>query len=455
MKKIIYFTIITVLFACSKPEKPIDYLIFYGNVQKNTADSLFVLGKDFKRGIAIDSSGKFSDTLRIEDGYYSFRIGRESSAMYLQKKRDLRLNVNVEEFDESVVYEGPGAPENNFLAKNYLLEEVLIPSNRDLYLSEEEEFIIQIKALRNATKINISNLETDQAFKDYQEKEADYSYASRIVNYEGAHRYYTKNQEFTASESFYNNQIDFNLDDEDAFKNSANYRNLVNSVFSNNVSKLVEDKDSSLVGACKLVTRFLSNQYIKNEVFNDFSYQLLKPTKFLDSALIFLKDNIDNTDYIIAYDDQYDKMIQILPGKDSPIFMNYENHEGGTTSLTEFAGKFIYIDVWATWCGPCLAEIPALKQLEKDFQGKNIEFISISVDRPTAHETWVNMVNEKELGGTQLFADNSWDSEFTRAYAINSIPRFILIDPNGLIVDSDAKRPSNPALKKQLKELGI
>jgi thiol-disulfide isomerase/thioredoxin len=113
-------------------------------------------------------------------------------------------------------------------------------------------------------------------------------------------------------------------------------------------------------------------------------------------------------------------------------------------------GKYVYIDVWATWCGPCRAEIPYLKKAEEKYHGKNIEFVSISVDTDKDHDKWKNFVTEKALGGIQLFADKNWNSDFIKAFGINSIPRFILIDPNGVVVDADAKRPSNPKLIEQL-----
>lgn len=74
--------------------------------------------------------------------------------------------------------------------------------------------------------------------------------------------------------------------------------------------------------------------------------------------------------------------------KPSPIFENFENIKGGTTSLKDLKGKYVYIDVWATWCGPCKAEIPHLKSLEEKYQGKNIVFVSISVDSKEDHDAW-------------------------------------------------------------------
>jgi thiol-disulfide isomerase/thioredoxin len=154
---------------------------------------------------------------------------------------------------------------------------------------------------------------------------------------------------------------------------------------------------------------------------------------------------------------------EFVVGNPSPTFTDYENFSGGKTSLSDLKGKFVYMDIWATWCGPCIREIPSLKKLEKQFEGKNIEFVSISVDEgrgyrgnaAEAYKGWKNMVVQKELSGTQLLADNGFNSDFIRAYKINGIPRFILIDPKGNIVDADVLRPSDPNLKTYFSELGI
>ncbi|MFD2551037.1 TlpA family protein disulfide reductase [Bizionia sediminis] len=154
---------------------------------------------------------------------------------------------------------------------------------------------------------------------------------------------------------------------------------------------------------------------------------------------------------------------ELPKGAPSPMFSDFENYDGSTTSLADLAGKYVYIDVWATWCGPCKAEIPFLKALEKDYHDKNIHFVSLSIDDDRAHQkswdkarqAWKAMIAEKELGGIQLFAPKGWQTEFIKAYKINGIPRFILIDPDGNIVSPDAPRPSSNELKTLLTELNV
>lgn len=181
---------------------------------------------------------------------------------------------------------------------------------------------------------------------------------------------------------------------------------------------------------------------------------LLNTTKNLDSLFIASQETeIEgmNKQFNSMFDNK--QKLLALNGQESPKFIDYENHAGGTTSLDDLKGKYVYIDMWATWCGPCKAEIPHLKKVEKAYHGKNIEFVSISVDRKNAHDAWKKMVNEKELGGTQLWAKE--DKTFSEAYTVTGIPRFILIDPQGNIVDADAPRPSSDKLTDLFKALNI
>lgn len=183
----------------------------------------------------------------------------------------------------------------------------------------------------------------------------------------------------------------------------------------------------------------------------------LKETKKLDTLLVkYEKEGLGQfvknlkQQYAISYE-----MSQLLgKGKPSPKFVGYENFKGGKTSLDDLKGKFVYIDVWATWCNPCLGEIPELKLLEEEFRGKNIQFVSISTDRKEDYTKWKNMVKEKGLQGIQLYFGE--DMSFMEAYRISSIPRFILIDPQGNIVDSNAPRPTEKEkIRKLFAEVGV
>lgn len=200
---------------------------------------------------------------------------------------------------------------------------------------------------------------------------------------------------------------------------------------------------------------------IKDELTNFYNSDKAIDTSIVNSSLNSIDPMLDSYRRYINADLA---MKRDLPkGAPSPSFVDYENINGEKTSLADLKGKYVYIDVWATWCGPCKAEIPSLKKIEKEYHGKNIAFVSMSIDDDRSHggswekanEDWKKMVVEKELGGIQIFAPNGWKSEFVQNYKINGIPRFILVDPEGNIVSASAPRPSSEELIKLFDEENI
>ena len=122
---------------------------------------------------------------------------------------------------------------------------------------------------------------------------------------------------------------------------------------------------------------------------------------------------------------------------------------GKSYSLADFKGKYLYIDLWATWCGPCQRELPFLKKLESKFEGKNITFLSLSIDHDKAK--WEAKVKSGDLSGVQLLIGRG--SSFQRAYNIEGIPRFLLLDKEGKIINNDMLRPSSDDTERILNTL--
>ena len=135
-------------------------------------------------------------------------------------------------------------------------------------------------------------------------------------------------------------------------------------------------------------------------------------------------------------------------GKPSPLF-TYPDINGNKVSLKDFHGKYVFIDIWASWCGPCRAQIPALKKLEEELKGKNIVFISISCDKNA--KDWKQAVAEEKLEG--IILHTAGDNSFLEAYGIKSIPRFILLDKEGNILDDSMTYPTDPVTGETLRTL--
>ncbi|MCD0469618.1 TlpA disulfide reductase family protein [Flavobacterium sp. JAS] len=240
-----------------------------------------------------------------------------------------------------------------------------------------------------------------------------------------------------------------------------------------NLTMNAKEFDETIVYKGKGVneSNFLAQQALKDEKFQNeaFSKEAVEFANLLEQKKKTDLENLEKGDFDPEFktalktsfesfnqyaSEEYERASKTkgLIGKVSPDF-DYENFRGGKTKLSDLKGKYVYIDLWATWCGPCRAEIPYLQKIEEKYHGKNIEFVSISVDKAKDNEKWKKFVTDKQLGGTQLFADKDWESEFVTSYGVTGIPRFILIDPKGNIVAPDADRPSSPELQTQLDAL--
>lgn len=183
--------------------------------------------------------------------------------------------------------------------------------------------------------------------------------------------------------------------------------------------------------------------------------ELLKD-KALDSAFVVshkirMKSRLENANK--SFKESLYIKNELGKGKPSPKFVDFINHKGGTTSLDDFKGKYVYLDFWATYCRPCIVEFPALDELREKHKNKNIEFINISIDFKGDLDKWKNYVTENKLKGTQLLIDNG--KSFEDAYRLTSIPRYILIDPAGNIVDAKTFKPSDPKLTELLDSLDL
>lgn len=115
--------------------------------------------------------------------------------------------------------------------------------------------------------------------------------------------------------------------------------------------------------------------------------------------------------------------------------------DGQNVSVDDLKGKILYIDIWATWCRPCLDQLPAMKELEEKYRDTDVQFVSISVDSERDREKWEKMVHTKEMKGLQLYAGSS--QTFHKDYKVTTIPRFVIIGKDGELIDGNAPRPMN------------
>ncbi|WP_293743579.1 TlpA disulfide reductase family protein [uncultured Pedobacter sp.] len=254
----------------------------------------------------------------------------------------------------------------------------------------------------------------------------------------------------------------WDVNDEIFYKNSNYYKTMIGYLIDHlsiqpENQKIRDSIKSGDLIKLKVADNLINNSFIKEYFTYIYSNQAIKKAKQpADVTSIYdsFVKNSKNQKYISEIISSYQNLAATVNNAQAPDF-NFISSAGNMVSLKSLKGKYVYIDIWATWCAPCIAQIPELKKLEEKYKNKNIYFVSISVDKKAQKEDWLNFVAKNNLQGIQLMADQDFESDFIKKFGINSIPRFILIDTNGLIVDNNAKRPSDPALAEQLQALKL
>lgn len=458
MKKSLFILgVLSTLVAC-KEETPVDYAIVEGNITNLNGKEIALnqLSGNYKSKITLAADGSFVDTLKSNAGHYLLNDGKHKMKFYLEQGDRLKVNYDAANAGNTLKFEGSAAATAQYYKAKEEVSENLEVGKQNIYTLEETEFLEFLNKVKQAhLDVLMQNENLPQSFLVKERKNINFEYLNQVNNYEDYHGYYTKNPEFKASENITAQLKDMNLEDLESYRFSSAYKNYLRGTYNQKANEIV--KKDSIDQALALLQAIATNnnQEIRDELMFDNARIYLSYTEDPKAYYELYMQAAKNEEHIAAVKTDYEKLLTLSEGKPSPVFTDYENFKGGTTSLNDLQGKYVYIDIWATWCGPCKREIPFLKELEADYHDKDITFLSISIDAQKDHDKWKQMVEEKELGGVQLFADSDWESKFVQDYMVKGIPRFILLDPEGNIVKSNAPRPSSKEIRALFDELKI
>ena len=392
-----------IYFAINTKTEP-NKVTITGKITNPKGESVAFSNRDTSYSTTTNANGTFTISFDLDSAtYLNFAHGVEVTAMYVYPGDKIKLTIDTELFDETIKYEG--SIESSFLAKKYLLKEENDFFGEVYYMSSTKEYKAYLDSYKNSVINEFGNI-TDSTFinseitgidKDIvyfigrQEKLAEYS--------EDAKTYMWETRNIARDFNFYTALDSLNSTD---FNNMAEQYTAAFQTLLNNVT------DAEFIVTAQEKIKKTTDSWLER------------------------KTAVDN-----------------MPKEgEAAIDFNYPDIDENEFSLASFKGNLVYVDVWATWCGPCRDEIPFLIQLEKDYHDSNIIFMSVSVDLEKAKQKWVDLINEKDMGGVQLISTDGWNSQIMKDYAINGIPRFMLFDREGNVISVDAPRPSSDEIRK-------
>lgn len=167
-----------------------------------------------------------------------------------------------------------------------------------------------------------------------------------------------------------------------------------------------------------------------------------------EAGLAELSASVTKYDLDKSYVENFEKRKSSVKGTAFPSGVVLVDAEGNKVDFSTFKGRYVYIDLWASWCGPCVNEVPHLQKLEKELANKDVVFVSISLDKN--EKAWKSKMKALNMHGHQLL---NMDNSLAEALNVKGIPFFIIYDKEGFLYKSNAPRPSDPSLKALLEKL--
>lgn len=372
----------------------------------------------------------------FQPGYVTFRYNGIKVPMYVEPGKSFEADLKIENFRVMPAFSGDGAKKNEYL--NNKLFRDFAPD----YKADEDAVIADLNTQVSLLNHLLDSMAFDPVFTQNEKKRIYYSVFGRLPNYPSYHAYYTKNKDFKPSDSFYQ-KLAVALPEDDSAMDMEEYQvaffELLHSIALRDMGEYDDleymrkqlayiDRHIQGKALAELLTDRVASTYVGNA-----------GVDHLDEIAPVYDAKVFSPEKKAAFAELCAKWQKVAKGQPSPDF-KYMDMNRKEVTLADFAGKYVFIDVWATWCGPCRAELPHLQNLEHRYKDKNIVFVSISCDQDRM--AWQNMVKKEKMGGVQLHTGRN--QKFLDDYMITGIPRFILLDREGKIISANMTRPSEP-----------
>lgn len=215
----------------------------------------------------------------------------------------------------------------------------------------------------------------------------------------------------------------------------------INDLFQENATKVFEEG----YNIDSLVSKYPSSPVAAFYLYRYFTYQL--PLDGLKETRAKLSANLSDCPYVKDLDGIIKQLENVQIGQVAPEFA-LPDTSGKSVSLSDFRGKYVLLDFWASWCPPCRKENPNVVKAYQQYKDKNFTVVGVSLDKDK--DKWLKAIEDDQLTWTHLSDLKYWDSEIPALYGVRGIPANVLLDPDGVII---AKNIKEDELHRKLKEM--
>ncbi len=432
---VVVVMLLSAVFGCQQPSNT-EICLKLGTRFENSEAWLTV--GDSTYHVALDSAGIGKVTLaeRFAAGYAGL-FARGWTVFYVEPGKSFEAELK----DGVFYFRGEGADKNQYLNSDFFR------NFRCNYSLKESEFFHGLDKRLKDCYVHLDSLNFDKKFVALEKQRLYYDVFIHLALFPGK-----QEKENSKVSSDFPDSLFVKMEEKEELIGMSEYRHFFRQMVETYCKLVYSPSDDlqALQQQLNFIDHFIKGKqlaaYLTDIYMNE--YMNCHGVDGLEKWIGFYYHKVSDPAKVRQFDTLYVRWAKVAKGQPSPDF-RYPDTEGREVSLSDLRGKYVYIDLWATWCYFCCREIPALKKMEQQMKNRNICFVSISCDKDTL--VWKKKIKEEKLGGIQLICRN--DFEFRKIYQVEWIPRFILIDPEGKIVNANMSRPSDPKTLQMLEKL--
>jgi thiol-disulfide isomerase/thioredoxin len=448
----------------------------YGTIEKGNGDlvtlikNTWYLDKYSEAQTATIKESKYSLTMALDHSrLLKLSLKNKFVFLYVEPGDSINVSFDALTFPSGIKFSGKGGANNSFLIqfnetfkiatdKNALtvcIQSSAVDAYENNLFSEKKKEETYFDNYQNKAQLSTG-------FKTYVKQVIQYSYLNALLAYPIINANNNKGLTVTPLPNIMLEHFDKNTASNDSALTVDAYRSFLNYFVTYFVSEGNGFNKFTDLTISMQKKYYFANQYLKNESFRFFLARYL-----MDECERTSPETVKKIFNVLAWADNggtYSKIVKEHCNKfteakspsdagQAPV-LKLKDLKGKSKALTDFKGKVVYIDFWASWCGPCRQQFPYAHELKKQLspaENKQIEFVYFSIYNTDS--IWKKAIIANGLEGTQLFSPGGWNSEVVKYFKINGIPRYMLLNKKGQIADPNAKRPSDPQILDDLRKL--